>query len=84
MHSLVCNCQPAVCAGDIQLTVSCSTRAPGYIEVVGFIEQTSLDLQHDDLGGEEDPHGADRRGNPLGGRVYSNAFGDSIQQVVQW
>lgn len=50
-------------------------KTPDYVEVIGYIDQTSLNLQPDDYGGEEDPHGADQRGNPLGGLVYSNAFG---------
>ena len=41
-----------------------------------------------DSGGELDPHGADLRGNPLGGLVYSNAWsGENLtdyQQVIEW
>ncbi|KAF8873485.1 hypothetical protein BD779DRAFT_1569969 [Infundibulicybe gibba] len=40
--------------------------------------------QSDDYGGEMDPHGADLRGNPLGGIVYSTAFDGQAQQVIQW
>ncbi|KAI9609587.1 hypothetical protein H4Q26_007547 [Puccinia striiformis f. sp. tritici PST-130] len=50
------------------------TRTPGYIQAVGFIQQTALNLQANDTGGEEDPHGADQRGNPLGALMYSSAF----------
>jgi hypothetical protein len=63
------------------------TRTPDYVQVVGFIDQTQIDLQPDDFGGELDPHGADLRGNPLGGLVYSNAWGtsnDTFQQVIEW
>ncbi|KAI0351812.1 hypothetical protein OH77DRAFT_1429402 [Trametes cingulata] len=62
-------------------------KTPGYIQVVGFIDQTKINLQADDGGGELDPHGADLRGNPLGGLVYSNGFGnnnDSYTQVHEW
>lgn len=41
-----------------------------------------------------DPHGADQRGNPIGGLLYSQAFGGNITQgqnstapwtqVMQW
>jgi len=37
-----------------------------------------------------DPHGADRRGNPLGGLLFSNAFpanagnANNFQQVIEW
>lgn len=63
-------------------------RTPGYVEIVGFIDQTTLNLTPDDSGGEEDPHGADQRGNPLGSLVYSNAFntsgGPAYTQVIEW
>ena len=84
-------------------------KTPDYVQVVGFIDQTKINLQADDSGGELDPHGADlvsqycvcvftaflkrvmlKRGNPLGGLVYSNAFpsnngnNDSYQQVIEW
>ncbi|RDX43562.1 hypothetical protein OH76DRAFT_1328989, partial [Lentinus brumalis] len=66
------------------------TRAPGYLQIVGFIDQTKINLQSDDGGGELDPHGADFRGNPLGGLVFSNGFpsnggkNDTFQQVIEW
>lgn len=65
-------------------------KTPGYLQIVGFIDQTKINLQSDDGGGELDPHGADLRGNPLGGLVYSNGFasnnGDNstFQQVIEW
>ena len=34
-------------------------RTPDYAQVVGFIDQTKINLQSDDYGGEMDPHGAD-------------------------
>ncbi|KDN44467.1 hypothetical protein RSAG8_05514, partial [Rhizoctonia solani AG-8 WAC10335] len=58
--------------------------------VVGHIKQTGINLAANDNGGEMDPHGADRRGNPLGGLVFSNAFASNggnngtYQQVVEW
>ncbi|WAR57826.1 hypothetical protein PtB15_5B56 [Puccinia triticina] len=64
------------------------TRTPGYIQAVGFIQQTALNLQANDTGGEEDPHGADQRGNPLGALMYSSAFntpgGPAYTQVIEW
>jgi hypothetical protein len=62
-------------------------RTPDYVQVVGFIDQTFIDLTSDDFGGELDPHGADFRGNPLGGLVYSTAFSNSTgsyEQVIEW
>jgi hypothetical protein len=70
---------------------------PDYVEVVGYIDQTALNLQADDYGGEEDPHGADQRGNPLGALMYSSAFsgnnsggsnagggGSEYTQAIEW
>lgn len=34
-------------------------ETPDYIQVVGFIDQTKINLAADDFGGELDPHGAD-------------------------
>ncbi|KAG6908602.1 hypothetical protein DXG01_004005 [Tephrocybe rancida] len=63
-------------------------RTPDYVQVVGFIDQTRVNLQGGDYGGEMDPHGADLRGNPLGGLLYSNAWSNgnnnSYTQVIEW
>lgn len=62
-------------------------RTSQYIQIVGYIDQTVLGLQADDTGGEEDPHGSDELGNPLGSLVYSNGLpgGDNTteEQVVE-
>jgi hypothetical protein len=34
-------------------------RTPDYLQVVGFIDQTLVNIQQSDEGGELDPHGAD-------------------------
>lgn len=34
-------------------------KTPDYVQVVGFIDQTKINLQAGDFGGELDPHGAD-------------------------
>jgi len=59
-------------------------KTPDYVQVVGFIDQSQINLQKDDGGGEMDPHGADQRGNPLGGLVFSSAFGSPFKQVKEW
>lgn len=63
-------------------------QTPDYVEIVGYIDQTALNLQASDYGGEEDPHGADQRGNPLGSLMFSSAFGNGTlspyQQVTEW
>ncbi|KAJ8521294.1 hypothetical protein ONZ45_g1968 [Pleurotus djamor] len=63
-------------------------RTPDYLQVVGFIDQTRINWASGDWGGEMDPHGADLRGNPLGGLMYSNGWSngnnDSYAQVIEW
>ncbi|KAI9569220.1 hypothetical protein HD554DRAFT_2091984 [Boletus coccyginus] len=61
-----------------------------YIQWAGLIDQTLINIAANDDGGELDPHGADLRGNPLGGLMYSNAFpkiganNDSYTQIIDW
>ncbi|KAF9259419.1 hypothetical protein L218DRAFT_908431 [Marasmius fiardii PR-910] len=60
-------------------------KTPDYIQVVGFIDQTKINLQTDDSGGELDPHGADLRGNPMGGVLFTQQFNSSQwTQVIEW
>jgi len=59
-------------------------KTPDYVQVIGFIQQALIDIAPDDSGGEMDPHGADQRGNPLGGLIFSNAFNGNIVQAVEW
>jgi hypothetical protein len=59
-------------------------KTPDYIQVVGFIDQTKIGMIADDYGGEMDPHGADLRGNPMGGVMFSNAWTGSYVQVMEW
>jgi len=61
-----------------------------YIEVTGYIQQNLIDMDPTDGGGEMDPHGADGRGNAIGGLMFSNAFAASAGnpsnyvQVREW
>jgi hypothetical protein len=60
--------------------------AKSYIQFVVFIDQTQVNLQASDFGGELDPHGDDEQGNPLGGIVFTNGFGmnaASFDQLIQ-
>ncbi|KAF8316440.1 hypothetical protein DL93DRAFT_781354 [Clavulina sp. PMI_390] len=65
-------------------------KAPAYVLFSGTINQVNVNIPADDGGGELDPHGADERGNPLGGLVYTNAFpsnngnNNTFQQVIEW
>ncbi|KLO17171.1 hypothetical protein SCHPADRAFT_846825 [Schizopora paradoxa] len=59
--------------------------AKNYLQVVGFLDQTKVNLFAGDDGGELDPHGDDEQGNPLGGIVFTNGFGmnsASFQQLA--
>lgn len=58
-------------------------KTPDYVQAVGFMDQTAINIKADDWGGEMDPHGADLRGNPMGGVVFSSAFG-GMKQVIEW
>lgn len=59
-------------------------KTPDYVQAIGYIDQTLINIKADDWGGEMDPHGADLRGNPMGGLVFSTAFGGEAKQVVEW
>ncbi|KAF5359822.1 hypothetical protein D9756_003652 [Leucocoprinus leucothites] len=59
-------------------------KTPDYVQVAGFIDQRLINLDTADYGGEMDPHGADLRGNPMGGLVYSQAFDGQWTQVIEW
>lgn len=59
-------------------------KTPDYIQVVGFINQIDVNIASGDYGGELDPHGADLRGNPLGGVMFSTAWTGAYVQVIEW
>jgi hypothetical protein len=59
-------------------------KTPDYIQIVGFIDQTQINIAAGDYGGELDPHGADLRGNPLGAIMFSTAWTGSYVQVIEW
>jgi len=57
-------------------------KTPDYLQVVGFIDQSQLNLAADDFGGEMDSGGADGRGNPMGGVWFSTEYGEG--NVPNW
>ncbi|KAF9037500.1 hypothetical protein BJ165DRAFT_559683 [Panaeolus papilionaceus] len=59
-------------------------KTPDYIQAVGFLDQTLINMVAGDFGGEMDPHGADLRGNPMGGVMFSNAWTGQYVQAVEW
>ncbi|KAH6913003.1 macrophage activating glycoprotein [Coprinopsis sp. MPI-PUGE-AT-0042] len=60
-------------------------NTPDYVQLAGFLDQTKVNLVEGDYGGEMDPFGLDLRGNPIGGLVFSSAFGDRRPaQIIRW
>ena len=60
------------------------------LSVMQFCDEISLIIRWILLPTEEDPHGADGRGNPLGSLIFSNGFpsnngnNGTFQQVIEW
>ncbi|KAJ7600306.1 carbohydrate-binding module family 13 protein [Mycena floridula] len=54
-----------------------------YVQITAVGDFTKVNIPKNDKGGEIDPHGTGTKGygpgNPLGGLVYGNTFGDSLQ-----
>ncbi|KAF9523222.1 hypothetical protein CPB83DRAFT_863218 [Crepidotus variabilis] len=60
-------------------------KTPDYIQIVGKIDQTLINIPEGDYGGEMDSGGADGRGNPMGGVFFSTAWGGSSPiQASHW
>ncbi|KAK0447612.1 hypothetical protein EV421DRAFT_1900983 [Armillaria borealis] len=58
-------------------------KTPDFVQVTGVGDFTKMNIPAGDSGGELDPHGADGNGNPIGGLVFSSAFGE-LQQIHEW
>ncbi|ETW77938.1 hypothetical protein HETIRDRAFT_435869 [Heterobasidion irregulare TC 32-1] len=58
-------------------------QTPDYVQITGVGDLTKINIPAGDEGGELDPHGADGNGNPIGGLVFSSAFGQ-LQQLHEW
>lgn len=56
---------------------------PDFVQITGSGDLTKLNIPAGDEGGELDPQGADGNGNPIGGLVFSSAFGKT-QQMFEW
>ncbi|KZS87072.1 carbohydrate-binding module family 13 protein [Sistotremastrum niveocremeum HHB9708] len=54
-------------------------KTPDYVQVTGVGDFTKINVPRGDAGGELDPHGADGNGNPIGGLVFGNSFGNQLQ-----
>lgn len=53
-------------------------KTPLYVQVHGFWDGTKVNIPQGDTGGELDPHGAENKGNPVGGNVTSNVGGTDV------
>ncbi|KAF7972887.1 hypothetical protein HWV62_16682 [Athelia sp. TMB] len=58
-------------------------QTPDFVQVTGVGDLTSMNIPKGDEGGELDPHGATGVGNPIGGLVFSKAFG-KLEQIHEW
>ncbi|KAI1794319.1 hypothetical protein LXA43DRAFT_883834 [Ganoderma leucocontextum] len=59
-------------------------QTPDYVQVTGVGDLTKINIPPgNDGGGELDPHGADGNGNPIGGLVFTSAFGQ-LTQAHEW
>ncbi|XP_006463015.1 hypothetical protein AGABI2DRAFT_43698, partial [Agaricus bisporus var. bisporus H97] len=58
-------------------------QTPDFVQVTGFGDLTQLNVPKGDFGVGLDPHGADGNGNPIGGLVFSSAFGE-LEQIPEW
>lgn len=56
---------------------------PDYVQVTGVGNLTNLNILENDQGGEFDNYGAAGGGYPLGGLVFSSAFGQ-LEQIETW
>ncbi|WFD05419.1 hypothetical protein MVES1_000749 [Malassezia vespertilionis] len=59
-------------------------RTPHYVQVSGTGNFANMHISAQGGGGELDPHGQDGLGNPIGGLVFSTAFGRGFEQVHEW
>ncbi|KAH9852365.1 hypothetical protein C2E23DRAFT_826975 [Lenzites betulinus] len=68
---------------DGSITGAHFVQTPDYVQITGVGDLTKINIPAGDEGGELDPHGADGNGNPIGGLVFSSAFGD-LAQLHEW
>ncbi|KAI9510079.1 hypothetical protein F5148DRAFT_1282277 [Russula earlei] len=69
---------------DGTLTGAHFVKTPDYVQVTGIGDLTKINIPANDAGGELDPHGADGKGNPIGGLVFSSAFTGQFVQLHEW
>ncbi|KAF9051449.1 hypothetical protein BJ165DRAFT_1448837 [Panaeolus papilionaceus] len=68
---------------DGTITGAHFVQTPDFVQVTGVGNLTLINIPAGDQGGELDPHGADGNGNPIGGLVFTSAFG-KLEQIHEW
>ncbi|KAG5732230.1 hypothetical protein E4T56_gene11495 [Termitomyces sp. T112] len=68
---------------DGAITGAHFVQTPDFVQVTGVGNLTFVNVPAGDQGGELDPHGQDGNGNPIGGLVFSSAFGQ-LEQIFEW
>ncbi|KAG6334968.1 hypothetical protein ID866_4124 [Astraeus odoratus] len=56
---------------------------PDYVQITGVGNLTNINILYGDLGGELDYYGEAGSGYPVGGLVFSSAFGP-LEQMLEW
>ncbi|KXN91764.1 Extracellular exo-alpha-L-arabinofuranosidase [Leucoagaricus sp. SymC.cos] len=54
-------------------------ETPDYVQITGVGDFTKINVRAGDSGGELDNRGPDGKGNPIGGLLYGNTFGNAMQ-----
>ncbi|KAF9534646.1 macrofage activating glycoprotein [Crepidotus variabilis] len=54
-------------------------QTPEFVQITGVGDFTKVNVPKGDAGGELDNRGADGKGNPVGGLLYGNSFGQGLQ-----
>ncbi|KAH8926095.1 hypothetical protein BT69DRAFT_1279154 [Atractiella rhizophila] len=68
---------------DGTLTAVHFVKTPDYVQITALGDFTKIGIPAGDPGGELDPHGFDQLGNPMGGQVFTSAFG-KVVQTHEW
>jgi hypothetical protein len=55
-----------------------------YVQITGKLKQSQINVSPGDAGGEYDPHGADGKGNPIGGIVLNKGKDGKVVQFAEW
>lgn len=65
------------------ITAATMTKTSQYIQIKGRGKFTKMNIKAGDQGGELDPWGYDKKGNPIGGVLFAQQDGE-LKQIVEW